>query len=209
MSGKEYNKGLQAKDSKIKKKKKNMGYVEISDKERQIQIDTMLDFINSFLTENNYNYNDINSNECTIYQIINKVYQRKQYFKIFHNIDMSDLKELALNCFWIVKLKPLCLNKNLDEKIKVELRSINEKFAVYYIIKVLRVLIINTFPQKQEQDEAQKKLNDFFDELYIYELVYCLFYRDISKEAFIMLVETIAKGIGLQPYDKNSLSCSN
>lgn len=183
-------------------------YEEITDTERQEQLDTLLDFINDFITDNNYDIKCIYGNESTIYQVLNKVHQRKQYFKIFHNIDMSDLKELALNCFWIVKLKPICIDKNLGENVKIELRSINEKFAIYYIIKVMRTLINKFFDSVEEQKEAQNKLSEFFDELYIYELTYCLFYRDVSKEAFIMLIETIAKGIGIQPYDTSSLSNS-
>ena len=108
-----------------------MNYKKISDSDRQEQIKTIVDFINDFIKENGYDVNNLYINESTVYQIINKVYQRKQYFEIFHNITISDLKELALNCFWVVKLKPICIDRSLDENLKVELRSINEKFAVY------------------------------------------------------------------------------
>lgn len=203
MSGKKHYQSIQIKDDNERL------YKEISDEERQKQLDTLLDFMNDFITDNDYDVNCICGNESIIYQIINKVHQRKQYFKIFHKIIISDLKELALNCFWIVKLKPICIDKDLSENQKVELRYINEKFAIYYIIKVMRTLINQYFDIDEERKEAQKKLNAFFDKLYIYELTYCLFYRDVSKEAFIMLVETIAKGVGIQPYNTATISHSD
>lgn len=47
---------------------------------------------------------------------------------------------------------------------------------------------------------STENVDVFFDELYIKELEYSFTYRDISKEAMILLVETIAKGVGIQPY---------
>lgn len=149
--------------------------------------------ISNFIEESGYSLEDIGIFETVVFQIITKVDQRKKYFEFFHHIDISDFKELALYCFWIIKLKPLFLTKkdaNDDDKLAFE--SINEKLALYKII--------NKFKSLAKDDIQRQRIDDFFTVEYMYELIYSFTYRDISKEALTLLIETMANALGFTPY---------
>lgn len=172
-------------------------YMPLSDEKWKKQIETLNKIITAFVIDNGYNIEDIIIDESALFQIITKVDQRKQYFLFFHHLDVSDFKELALNCFWIIKLKPIVSKQPIeDDEKQMAFSSINEKFVVYYIIKEFRALLdVNRLPQIA--------LDKMFNDEYIYELIYSFTYRDISKEAMILLMETIALSVGLNPYLKN------
>ena len=128
--------------------------------------------------------------------VIAKVDQRRKYFKYFHGLDMSEYKEVALICFWYIKLHPICaVSKEIMQKDMTEFNSINEKLAVYYLLITLKAMLKN-----------ENKSIDIVDSLpneYIKELAYSFTYRDLSKEALILLVESIAMFMGLNPYNVN------
>lgn len=149
--------------------------------------------IEGFLSENQYTADYLFVNEDIVLAVITKVDQRKEYFKFFHGLDMSEYKEAALTAFWYVKLKPINVRTGeFSDKTLKEYESINEKLAIYYILKTLRKML---FRAGKKADE----LNSISDK-YLRELVYTLTYRDISKEAFILLIETMAVFLGLDPY---------
>ena len=147
----------------------------------------------AFIESNGYSGDDIIVSPMDVYQILTKVDQRKEYFHFFHELEISELKEVALYCFWIIKFKPLrCAKNKMTEEEEIHFEYLNEKFALFNLIKTLRVLI-------GDDNVKNKKPNDFFSPYYIYELVYSFAYRDISKEAMILLVETIAMALELNP----------
>lgn len=149
--------------------------------------------ITRFIVNNGYSIDDICIDEQAICAIINKVNQRKQYFIYFHALDMSDLKEVALYCFWYIKLHPISINYSKVSDTKIDmLNTINEKFAVFFLISELRALL--------KSKQLSEKPLEYLSADYIKELVYTFTYRDISKEALIMLVETMAILMGLNPY---------
>lgn len=171
----------------LKKKKKNIG--------------SMKRLISKFVVRNGYKEDEVSVNIITLSRIIDKVHQRERYFSYFHSIKMSELKQIALNCFWIIKLHPIDVVIDISENTQFEFRSINEKFAVYYLISHLKTIYA-------EKTDIREAISNFFDDSYLHELVYTFTFRDISKEAMILLVETIAKGVGIQPYNvkrKNEL----
>lgn len=169
-------------------------YERLSPEQWHIEIEHFRNIAASFIESNGYGKEDIDVAETKVFQIITKVDQRKKYFAYFHHLDISDFKELALYCFWIIKTQPLfCTKTKLCEKEKIDFESLNEKFALYYLIKKLRSLA-------NGNADTLTKINDFFSKQYIYELIYSFTYRDISKEAMILLVETMAIAIGYSPY---------
>lgn len=156
------------------------------------EIDRFEQIARAFIQSNGYNHKKIHIDESAVFQIISKVDQRKEYFKFFHHLDISDFKELALNCFWIIKLRPLRYDdSDSEEPQKLNFESLNDKLALYMLIKKLRALA---------NDEQQEKIDCLFSSQYVYELLYSFTYRDISKEAMILLVETMAIAVGFQPY---------
>lgn len=156
------------------------------------EIDRFDQIAQAFIQSNGYDPQKIHVDESAVFQIISKVDQRKDYFKFFHHLDISDFKELALNCFWIIKLRPLWYDdSDSEESQKLNFESLNDKLALYMLIKKFRALA---------DDKQQEKIDCLFSSQYVYELLYSFTYRDISKEAMILLVETMAIALGFKPY---------
>lgn len=151
------------------------------------------DFIESFISSNKYDGSKVYVNEDVILSIIVKVDQRRKYFKFFHGIDMSEYKEAALNSFWYIKLHPLNIeSRELAKHPPKVYDSINEKLALYIILKTLRAMLETNKMSTQRLDELPQK--------YIDELIYSFTYRDISKESLILLTESMAIFLELDPY---------
>ena len=168
-------------------------YEPLTEEQWHAEIAHFRDVAASFIESNGYEKPDIGVSDTKVFQIITKVDQRKKYFAYFHHLDISDFKELALYCFWIIKTQPLHCQKTNLEKEEIDFESLNEKFALYYLIKKLRSLA-------NGNTDTLARISNFFSKQYIYELIYSFTYRDISKEAMILLVETMALAIGYSPY---------
>lgn len=169
--------------------------------------------IEAFLDKNGYDRERIKINERTMLSIISKVDQRHDYFRYFHQIDMSELKEIALNAFWLIKLKPLTAiednstpvdykNNDGGDNREIGYDSLNERLAIYYILRGLRAFI-----RKKREKGIAKDAEMVLDSLpgqYIDELLYTFTFRDMSKEAMILLVESMVTFMGINPYREES-----
>lgn len=174
----------------------NFQYISLKEEELKSKWSKHKELIESFILSNNYDSNLINVNECAVLSIIAKVDQRQKYFEYFHKLYMSEYKEAALNSFWYIKLCPLSIsNETKQNETTTKYDSINEKFALYIILKTLRAMLTTAKIETDNLDKIPQK--------YIEELIYTLTYRDISKEALIILVESIAVFLGLDPYATN------
>lgn len=152
--------------------------------------------IQGFLGKNNIDSEKLYVDEKTVLSVISKVDQRKKYFEYFHRLKMSEYKEAALICFWYMKLKPICVNSKIQNIRECgAFEAINEKLAVYYIIKTLKSML--------KLNNKGVGLIDSLSPKYLQELIYSFAYRDISKEALILLIESMAVFLGLDPYEKN------
>lgn len=169
------------------------GACELNHSELQKMWEKHRSMINSFISGNGLDHSKISIDENAVLSVITKVNQRRQYFELFHGIKMSEFKEVALNAFWIAKLKPLSVGDlQIIREQRKEYDALNEKLALYYILRCLRAALKN-----------KRKSEDVLDALsseYIDEFIYTLMYRDISKEALIMLVESMAILMGINPY---------
>lgn len=142
----------------------------------------------SFLSSNQYIRENYHIDEEVLFVIGVKVEQRKEYYKIFHKSKLTVFQEIALICFWILKFHPITIIDFSPDDNNDEL--INEKFTLYFIVSFFRKLVPN---------DTNKISNVFFEE-YMKELIYSFRYRDISKEAMVLLVETIAIALEINPY---------
>lgn len=173
--------------------KDNFRYQPLHESELQKLWEKHKFIIENFVINNKYNPTNIYINENIVMAIIAKVDQRKRYFKYFHGLNMSEYKEMALICFWYIKLRPICMaSKELSSQDLNAYDSINEKLAVYYLLSTFRCMLNEKKISTQQIDNLPKK--------YLNELIYSFTYRDISKEALILLVESIAIFLGLNPY---------
>ncbi|MCM1235691.1 MAG: hypothetical protein NC489_36820 [Ruminococcus flavefaciens] len=174
---------------------KNFEYHPLSKEELQAVWEKQKEFIEGFISSNEYDADSIYINKDAVLAIIVKVDQRRRYFEFFHHLEMSEYKEAALNSFWYVKLHPVNFKGTISAEQQSQIYdSINEKLALYIIIKTLRVML--------EKKHLSTKALDALPSSYLDELIYTLTYRDISKEALIILVESIAIFLGLDPYAK-------
>jgi len=65
-----------------------------------------------------------------LYEIITRVEMRRVYFHIYHPIEMGELNEGALICFWILKLIPF-------KHDTISTGLLNAKIAQILFIKML------------------------------------------------------------------------
>ena len=174
--------------------KDNFRYQPLHESEVQKLWEKHKSVIENFIIKNKYETDFIHINENAVMAIIAKVDQRKRYFKYFHGLNMSEYKEVALICFWYIKLRPISMvSRELSTKNINAYDSINEKLAVYYLISTFRCMLEEANLPTKSLDKLPKK--------YLNELIYSFTYRDISKEALILLVESIAIFLGLDPYN--------
>lgn len=174
-------------------------YTELSNEELQVLWDKHRKLIHNFMDDNGYNKENVFVNESSMLSVIVKVDQRRKYFQYFHKLDMSEVKEVALNAFWIMKLKPLSFTKSGSSKSQESAyQSLNEKLAFYYIIKALRA-VAKSVNKKRQVGE----MLDSLPKAYIDEVIYAFTYRDISKESLILLVESMAVFMGINPYQSD------
>ena len=149
-------------------------YIRISEQEYLDEIEKLDSLLMDFCSASGlYDYDKVAVNQSAIRDIIVRVHKRKHYFKVFHN-DMvtSEYKETALYCYWILKLRPLWIEPSVKKS-----ERINEKFALHLYISLLKKYN-ETFSEK---DGINKK--------HIRELLYSFRFRDLTKEAMILMLE--------------------
>ncbi len=153
--------------------------------------------IEGFLSKNRLDCNNVYLDSNSLISVISKVDQRRKYFEYFHRLDMSELKEVSLIAFWYIKLHPLCLGpRDFTNNHPPQYESLNEKLALYSILSTLRVMLKAKHMPVRPLDNLPRE--------YLSEIIYSFTYRDISKESMILLVESIAAFLGLNPYSKGS-----
>ena len=116
---------------------------------------------------------DIFCREEVLYEIFNRVEMRRLYFYIFHKgIDMRELNEGSLLCFWILKLMPF-------EYEKFPNITLNVKIAACLFINMIRYVA-------NKRGRRANIKGDTID-----YLTYAFTYRDLSKEAIMALAESL------------------
>ncbi|MCM1414987.1 MAG: hypothetical protein NC430_03565 [bacterium] len=138
------------------------------------EVDKLDDLLNDFCAVSKlYPREQVMVNLSAIRDIVIRVYKRRHYFKIFHD-DMvtSEYKDTALYCYWILKLRPLWIAPSIRSS-----ERINEKFALHLYVTLLK---------KYNEDFTEK---DGVNKRHIRELLYSFRFRDITKEAMILMLE--------------------
>lgn len=120
-------------------------------------------------------------NVISLREIFERTHQREDYFERYHDLRMSNFKEIGLIAFWITKLKPFHLKEGyFDDFFDFK---VNEEFALYFIFNA-----VARYANEQKFNYSLKYINS---DLYN-ELLYTMQYRDLSKEAYGCLVELIS-----------------
>lgn len=127
-------------------------------------------------------------------RIILRVDKREGYFIVFHDqTKINEIKQAALMAYWIIKLKPFMVNTK-DPKLSHKYCRINEGFAAFYLLSAFKQYAVKN---NTTVIDISSRLLD--------ELMYAFTYWDLSKEAGILIAETIGEaffGIAAQGVDE-------
>ena len=116
---------------------------------------------------------DVSKN--TLQDIIERVEKRRVYFHVYHNIEMGELNEVALVCFWTVKLMPFHDSTNPQHVVNIP-------FALWLF----------TWTLTRVAEDLGTRAN--ITELVVKHLCYAFIYQDISKEALMRIAEALIIG---------------
>ena len=160
-------------------------YADLSVDEAKTQVNKMIGLWNSFVRMNDptLGNDQVDVNKRNLFEIVERVNKRKYHYYIYHNMsELSEVRETALLCFWIIKLKPFTV---LNENSKLR-DSANEYFSVYLILSILQFLTLRLGKEFEIPSDS-----------FIKDTVYILKYREMSKEAMILFVSSIAQNYGI------------
>jgi len=111
-----------------------------------------------------------------IREIISRVEKRKVYFHLFHNgLEMGELNEIALYCFWILKFQPFKLKHDKITATR-NTNKVNVLIAVYLFLAAVKTAV----NKKKGTNYGLNISNEFLK-----NLVYSFKYQDLSKEAIM------------------------
>jgi len=132
-------------------------------------------FLHNVVTALNIqNRSDLKFSRSVLYEIFTRIEKRRVYFHIYHNgMEMGELNEGALLCFWILKLMPFQM-KGVSASV------LNTKVAYIIFVNLLHYVANGSKPKLHVN--IKKKLMD--------DLLYAFQYRDLSKEAIMAIAES-------------------
>jgi hypothetical protein len=130
--------------------------------------------LNRYLSQfpTSHGIDDITADMNIIYEIAERVEKRRVYFHIFYDVNMNELNEVSLLCFWILKLHPFFSNKMQSD-------ILNVKIALYLFLTAASYTA-----------RAHEKHINTADRL-VENLYYAFRFRDLSKEAIMALAESL------------------
>jgi len=137
------------------------------------QIESLLEKVDDFVKSNEglKLEEDVEFDMNLLSQIFLRVDKRSDYFEIFHDgTEINESKRTALICYWILKFKPFLCNKYY---------YFNEDFCIYLILCTI----------SKNANNENKVIN--VTEKYYKKLLYAFRFWDLSKEALILIVETL------------------
>ena len=150
--------------------------------------DKFFSLVKVFSEKKDIPFDDIIIDKVTIYEICIRIDQRFDYYKYFHSdldstMIMSQTKETALICYWVLKYKPLSLNERCStvQFSRNNHCSINEMLVLH---------MIESYALRYHK-EKNTRIAEFFTPQNRENILYNFKHRDFSKEAFIMYVSTL------------------
>jgi hypothetical protein len=124
--------------------------------------------------------NEVKVNRNILFEIFTRIEKRRVYFHIYHNVEMGEINEGALVCFWILKLMPFQM-KGISNAL------LNTKIAYIVFVNLLHYIVNKT---SKEATADTPKLHVNIKKKIMDDLLYAFQYRDLSKEAIMALAES-------------------
>jgi hypothetical protein len=127
-------------------------------------------YLSNFSTS--HGLDDITTNMFIMCEIAERIEKRRVYFHIFYDINMSELNEVSLLCFWILKLHPF-FSESLQSDV------LNTKITISLFFTALSYMATKN----------GKRIN--IERRLLENLYYAFRFRDLSKEAIMAIAESI------------------
>lgn len=173
--------------------KDKFAYKFLSYEEKAELMTKIRNLFDNFLSSSTLCSEDVDCNDVILCDIATRIDQRTDYYQYFHSkidgqeIDvrhMSQVKSIALLCYWITKYKPFwIIDKDLSQEYYSRYHAdVNDMFAAYIFV---------SFVYKYYPNEDTKEYYHSND--YKRELVYSFSERDISKESMVLMLASIVQ----------------
>lgn len=118
-------------------------------------------------------WHDIGYDKQSLLGIIDLIERRRVYFWVYHEIEMGELSEISLLCFWILKFSPF-------HNIKKPSVNVNLIFTLYLFTNIV------TYISSRKGKVPNVTINVFE------RIVHAFKYQDLSKESIMVLAESLA-----------------
>jgi len=92
---------------------------QLSEAEYNSGIVDLLNPIEHFSSEVDIDWKNIQFNKDCVADIVDLVHRRRIYFHIYHDIEMGELNEACLICFWVLKLSPFYDQANPNRRVNL------------------------------------------------------------------------------------------
>lgn len=149
-------------------------------KELEKRFKNLITLFKNYQEENDIEGLEVQSNFKLINEINIRVDKRKDYYSIFHKgVRLSEVRKAALIAFWILKFKPFLVASEDGRDYNLNL---NCGFAAYIILGAASEWI-------EIEHHGKKKLK--LSDEYLNKFQYALKYWDLSKEAMMLIAETL------------------
>jgi hypothetical protein len=126
----------------------------------------LLDNLQQWYTSDGSDWNDLSYSKERLSYIIDMVEKMRLYFHTFHNgMEMGELNEACLYCFWFLKLYPFFDTKDPDND-----------WNRYFALELFTNAITYTANSRNPKEKAN------FDPHIIKHLLHAFRFRDLSKE---------------------------
>lgn len=157
-------------------------YQDPPDEEKKKFFDGLISAFRQYAEDNNIDKEKVEFDFKLINEIFIRVDKREDYYIIFHQETyLSEVRKVALIAFWLLKFKPFLITSENGRDYNL---NINCGFAAYIMLSAV-----------SEDIEREYKGEKTFsvDREYLRKLLYAFKYWDLSKEALMLLAETLCK----------------
>lgn len=145
----------------------------------------LLDSLEKYIEkQNDIPFESIAVNQPALAELFVRVDKRKDYFVIYHDeTEMNEIKQAALVAYWILKFKPFSVRTD-DLTLRKKYSQINEAFAVFVIYSTIK-----------EESKRVKGRKFKISKEYNQKIMYAFKFWDISKEALILISESLCEAM--------------
>ena len=170
---------------RVKKGEKNAYQYKSLDKaDLYDQINRVVELLEKYLeTRSDIQLEDIACDYTGLSEIIIRIDKRNDYFAIFHDTEeINEVKRAALLSYWLLKFRPFTYKQSVGAGEK-EKANINNVFAVFILLSAVNETVRRASRQFRPSPE------------YLRKLTYAFRYWDLSKEAMMMIGESLCEGM--------------